>query len=324
MKGKCMPGEASEMRGKGQGMGKGMEDGPMGKPMIAQKEMFAADFPEFDKVEKRVDMLVDSAIAECGVDDGDDNALQNAQSDDAEEELDRVHDDIAGYGDPEDIEDEYSGGPTGLKSDDDDEMYGYGGLGMGERLQLEFLLHEEDYKTFFKSMMDKEGVDSMWKAKNESLQEQGEYHAFFKRMMDEEGISSIGQLSSEEKSSFFSKISAGWKKEKGKSVVESLQESGLALSIGAGALLGAAIGTYLKNRKLMLQYCDKEKIENRQKCKYHWYIANNKNLLQYVSKGMAGCKNQKSPARCKATFLKMKARFEDRIKKYESKLKSLK
>jgi len=151
------------------------------------KEMFAMDIPEFEKIEKRVDMLVDSAMSESGVDDGDDNALQNVQSDDAEEELGRLHSDIAGYGDPEDIEKEYSGGTTGLKShmnDDEEDMYGHGGMGMEERLQLEFLLHEEDYKEFFKSMMDKFG------------------------------ITGLKGLSIEKKKEFFSQVGAAWRSKK--------------------------------------------------------------------------------------------------------------
>lgn len=231
MQGKCVP---AGQKGQGQQLGRGMGDGPMGKPMTKAQEMFAADFPEFKKIEKTVDMLVDSAMTECGMSPGDSNNTQNTPSNDAEEELDRVHDDIAGYGDPDDEDREYSAGDSGYYKDEDEEEINLGS-------QLESVLQEEDYKTYFKSMMDKEGidsiedlsdekkksffnkVDSMWKAKNESLQEQGEYHAFFKRMMDQEGISSIGQLSPEEKSSFFSKISAGWKKEKGKSVAESFK-----------------------------------------------------------------------------------------------------
>ena len=51
-----MPGKASDMRGKGQGMGKGDGMGPLGEP---REEMFAMDVPEFDRIEKVVDILVD-------------------------------------------------------------------------------------------------------------------------------------------------------------------------------------------------------------------------------------------------------------------------
>jgi len=229
---KCVPVGEKE-KGTGQQMGRGMGDGPMGKPITTNKqEMFAADFPDIEKVEKKVDMLVDSSVTECGFG-GDTNAVQNTPSEDATEELDRVHDDIAGYGDPDDIEDEYSGGGDELDDADDNHVAS----------QLESILREEEYKAFFKSMLDKEGinsikdlsdekkkeffnkVDSMWKSKTESysLNEKGEYQLFFKRMMDQEGITSIGQLSPDEKSAFFSKISSGWKKEKGKSVAETFR-----------------------------------------------------------------------------------------------------
>lgn len=159
-----------------------------GKP---QEEMFAMDIPEFEKVENQVDLLVDSAVGECA---GDDNAMQNEPSDKPEEELSRAHYDIAGYGDPENEEDEYPPGPQdsdqGIEKDDSEDLYNQGGMSMGE--QLNFILSEK-----------------------------GEYHAFFKRMMDSEGISGIGQLPPEKKKEFFTKVSAGWKKEKGMTVAES-------------------------------------------------------------------------------------------------------
>ena len=101
------------------------------------------------------------------------------------------------------------------------------GMSVGEA--LEFSLKEEDYKTFFKSMLDKEGiksigdlddekkkaffnkVDAAWKAKgetkaNESLSEKGEYQVFFRKMMDKEGVTGIAKLPPEKKSEFFRKI----------------------------------------------------------------------------------------------------------------------
>ena len=161
-----------------------------GKP---QGEMFAMDGPEFEVIEKQLDLLIDSAVAECA----DTNAMQSEPSQEPEEELSRAHADIAGYGDPEDTEDEY---PPGEQDDDlhqvetgddpvpEENMYGHGGLGVGERVQLEFLLNEEDYKAFFRSMMDKFG------------------------------ISTIKDMSLEKKRDFFSKVGAAWrsKKEGGK------------------------------------------------------------------------------------------------------------
>jgi len=211
-------------------MSRGQGKGPLGQP---RKEMFAADFPEQQKVEKTVDMLVDSAISECPG--SEPNEIKNTPSSEPEEELSNVHGDIAGYGDPDDIEDEYP------PADVDEEQLGKipeGDMadgGIGSTLESIF---ESEYQKFFKKMLDKEGiksigdlsdsekkaffnrVDKMWKGKNESLQEKGEYQTFFKRMMDEEGVSSIAQMSHDQKSSFFSKVSAKWKKEKGKSVAE--------------------------------------------------------------------------------------------------------
>jgi len=174
-------------KGKGQQMGRGSGKGPMGKPMSPQEEMFAADFPEFKKVERKVDMLVDSSIVECGMEDGDFNETRNTPSEDAEEEISRVHSDIAGYGDPEDTEKEYAGGSDqGVEKDASEDVEG--------QLESIFLVNEK-----------------------------GEYHNFFKRMMDEAGISSIAQLTTDQKSEFFKKISAGWKKIKGQSVAESFK-----------------------------------------------------------------------------------------------------
>jgi len=162
---------------KGQRMGRGGGEGPMGIP---REEMFAMDTPDLKEVDKMVDLLVDSSISECG----DTNSLQNEPSDEPEEELSRAHYDLAGYGDPKDIEDEY---PPGPQDDDglqqvDDEFYSHGGAGIGE--QLEGILNEHPYNDFFKSMMDREG------------------------------ISSLKGLSAEKKSAFFKKVSAEWKKKK--------------------------------------------------------------------------------------------------------------
>jgi len=158
-----------------------------GKP---QEEMFAMDTPEFEKIENTVDILVDAAVAECS----DTNAMQNEPSEEAAEELTRAHKDIAGYGNPEDIEAEY---PPGEQDDDlhtvthDEEdpvpqenMYGHSGMGMGERLKLEFLLSEEDYKEFFRSMMDKFG------------------------------ITGLKGMSIEKKREFFSQVGAAWRSKK--------------------------------------------------------------------------------------------------------------
>lgn len=231
---KCVPaGQGETEKGRGRGLGRGQAKGPMGKPYQSQKEMFAADFSEVKEVEKIVDVLVDSSVAECDMDGADTNAVRNTPSEEGEEELQRVHDDIAGYGDPEDEEKEYPPGPQ----DSDD---------LGEipeepivpeesdmREQLEGILNEGTYKEFFKKMMDKEGInslndlsdekkksffnkiDSLWKGKNESLTEKGEYQLFFKRLMGKEGVTTLKGLSIEKKKDFFRKVSSGWKKEKG-------------------------------------------------------------------------------------------------------------
>ncbi len=226
---KCVPVGQPE-KGTGRGLGRGQGKGPIGQPYNRQSELFAADFPEFTKVEKKVDTLIDSLISEYP--DSEPNIIKSTPDEDSEELLQNIHGDIAGYQDPDNTENEYPPGPQDDEFEDDTQD---GGI----RSQLEFILKEEKYKEFFKSMMDKEGikspndlsddkkkeffnkVDSMWKGKNESLQEKGEYFKFFKRMMNEEGVSSISQMSHDKKSSFFSKVSAKWKKEKGKSVSES-------------------------------------------------------------------------------------------------------
>lgn len=230
---KCIE-DPEAKKGKGRGLHRGQTKGPMGKPFTKQNEMFAADMPEFEKVEKIVDVIVDSSITECP--ESEPNAVKNIPTDDSNEEIDRVHYDIAGYNDPEDVEDEYPPGPQdddgGIDDVDDENL-------LGNRLEAALREQESGYKKFFKTMMDKEGikdigdlsnekkkeffnkVDRLWKAKNESLQEKGEYQRFFKRMMDEEGVTGIATMSPDQKSAFFKKVSTGWKKEKGKSVAES-------------------------------------------------------------------------------------------------------
>jgi hypothetical protein len=157
-----------------------------GKP---QEEMFAMDTPELEKMEQQVDLLVDM----CGKPHGkkkkkikeEDNALKNEPSDEPEEELSRTHDDIAGYGDPKDKEKEYPPGgqdDSGLEDEPEEDLYGHGGEGIGE--QLEVILNEHPYNDFFKSMMDKEG------------------------------LSGLKGQSKEKISSFFKKVSAEWKKKK--------------------------------------------------------------------------------------------------------------
>jgi hypothetical protein len=212
-----------------------------GKP---REEMFAMDIPELERLEKQVDLLVDM----CGKPHGkkkkkikeEDNALKNEPSDEPEEELSRTHDDIAGYGDPKDKEKEYPPGgqdDSGLEDEPEEDLYGHGGMGIGE--QLEYILKEENYKEFFKSMMDKEGISSLkgvsdekkkaffnkvdkgWKAKGEKpenikeyILKEHPYNDFFKSMMDKEGLSGLKGQSKEKISSFFKKVSAEWKKKK--------------------------------------------------------------------------------------------------------------
>ena len=159
-------------------MGRGGGEGPMGTP---REEMFAMDTPELKEVEEYVDLLVDSLTVESD----DVNALQNEPSDEPEEELGRTHKDIAGYGDPEDKANEYPPGgkdETGIEDEPEEDLYGHGGMGMGE--QLEGILKEHPYNDFFRSMMDKEG------------------------------ISGLKGLSAEKKSAFFKKVGAEWKVKK--------------------------------------------------------------------------------------------------------------
>lgn len=137
------------------------------------EEMFAVDNPEIKRVDQQVDFLIDSAMVEA-----DENDVLNTPSQDAEEELDRVHSDIAGYGDEKDEENEYPPGPE----DADDNTFDDSGMEIGE--SLSFILSEEDYKTFFKSMLDAEG------------------------------ISGIKDLSGEKKKAFFNKVDAAWKAKK--------------------------------------------------------------------------------------------------------------
>ena len=292
-----MPGEASEMRGKGQGMGKGMGDGPMGKPMVAQKEMFAADFPEFDKVEKRVDMLVDSAMAECGVDDGDDNELQNSQSDDAEEELGRLHSDIAGYGDPEDTEKEYAGGTTGLKAhmDDEEEMYGHGGMGMQERVQLEFLLHEEDYKEFFRSMMDKFG------------------------------ITSLKGLPVEKKKEFFSQVGAAWRSKKEGGEKEGIDESSvlIAAAIAGGVILIPHFRRIRKLKQAAKNKCQQLTGDANKRCLTQVDIVALKKQISETRKGLSSCSKNKNPEKCRKLLNGIIKDFENKIKEKQRKLAAI-
>ena len=187
IKKKCIE-DPEAKKGHGQGLHRGQGKGPMGKPFQKQNEMFAADMPEFKEVANKVDVIIDSSINECP--ESEPNAVKNKPSDSGQDEIDRVHYDIAGYNDPKDVEDEYPPGPQdddgGIDDVDDENMY----QDMGS--QLESILSEK-----------------------------GEYQAFFKRMMDEEGVTGIASMSPEQKSAFFKKVSAGWKKEKGKSVAES-------------------------------------------------------------------------------------------------------
>ncbi len=188
------------------------------------EEMFAMDTPENKEIEKQVDLLVD-------------NAVENEPAAVPEEELQRVHSDIAGYGNPEDEEKEYPPGPQ-----DPDDLGDYPEEPMEEPMaqQLENILGEKgDYQVFFKRMMDKEGsasikdltsdkkksffnkVDAAWKSKAEKKEEiKEDYKSFFRSLMDKEGITGIAKLSPDQKRSFFNKVSAGWKKEKGSTVTE--------------------------------------------------------------------------------------------------------
>lgn len=187
---KCVE-DPEAKKGKGQGLHRGQGKGPMGKPFKKQNEMFAADMPEFEKVARKVDVIVDSSITECP--ESEPNAVKNIPSDDGNEEIDRVHYDIAGYNDPKDVEAEYPPGPPDDDRISDTDVDDENLLGNA----LESALNEKT-----------------------TLNEKGEYQRFFKRMMDEEGITGIASMSPEQKSSFFKKVSAGWKKEKGKGVAE--------------------------------------------------------------------------------------------------------
>ncbi len=137
------------------------------------EETFAMDTPELKEIEKQVDLLVDSSVAECE----NTNAVQNEPAAVPEEELERVHSDIAGYGDPENTEKEYPPGPQ-----DQDELGEVPEESRGIGQQLENILGEK-----------------------------GDYKVFFKRMMDKEGLASIKDLSSDKKKSFFNKVDAAWK-----------------------------------------------------------------------------------------------------------------
>ena len=263
------------------------------------EEMFAMDIPEFDKIEKRVDMLVDSSMAECGMDDGDDNALQNAQSDDAEEELGRLHSDIAGYGDPEDTEEEYSGGTTGLKShmddddDNDEEVYGHGGMGMRERVQLEFLLHEEDYKEFFRSMMDKFG------------------------------ITGLKGLSIEKKKEFFSQVGSAWRSKKEGGEKEVTEDIMISIPVAAAVILGPYFLRIRKLKKAAKAKCSKFNGDVYKRCLVKIDITSLQKEMQATKKGFSQCNNSKTPEKkekCKKALNGVIKDYQNKIKEKQRKL----
>ena len=96
---KCIPENEQRSQGQGRGLGRGQGKGPMGQPTKEEKVREANklvddvfDNPsEFKKSSmiKEADAMVDNIL-----DDYDQNKLQNAPSDDPDEEADRVKDDV--------------------------------------------------------------------------------------------------------------------------------------------------------------------------------------------------------------------------------------
>jgi len=262
-----------------------------GKP---QEEMFAMDTPELKEVEKMVDLLVDSSVQECP---GEENAMQNEPTDEPEEQLDRVHKDIAGYGDPEEEEQEY---PPGPQDDDrllqqvDDDFGTHGGEGIGE--QLEVILNEHPYNDFFKSMMDKEG------------------------------LSGLKGQSKEKISSFFKKVSAEWKLKK-KVSSEGLSEDILiSVPVAAAVILGPYFLRLRKLKKAAKLKCAKFSGVANKRCLIRIDIETIKKEMAATRKSMSYCNKAKTPkkkARCKKALQGLIKDYQVKIKKKEAQIKAL-
>lgn len=166
MKKDCVP--AGQEKGKGQRMARGKGKGPMG---VSSEGDYVMD-------KYQVIDLIDRIINE-ELEEGEPNDLKNEPSQNPEEELDRVEDDLGG--DESDALEDYMEG-----EDDEDDDY------------------DEDEMMEMVNMM----VDST------ILDQDNAYQTYFRNVMKKHNIDGIRGLSPEKRSAFFKDVSSGWKNHK--------------------------------------------------------------------------------------------------------------
>lgn len=161
---KCIPAEQQRSGGRGRGQGRGQGKGPMGVPTREEKAeelinlIFDEGFEIYSKskvVEKKIDMLLDANIEECGgplvAEEGEDGFVGSKYDDDApaEEEQPKKKQNKINTIPNQDAASQYS--------DIRDELGEAASLAWGCYNEM---LFNEDYKTFFKSLLNKYGYDS--------------------------------------------------------------------------------------------------------------------------------------------------------------------
>jgi hypothetical protein len=229
MKKECVP-EGQE-KGKGKRMGKG--EGPMGSPYKEIKEI-------------TVDDIIDLAEAELeGAEEGEPNEMKNAPSQNPDEQMKRLEDDLTGNSidldeepdDEDDYPDEYD--EKGLVSQMPDES---GEAIASEMVDATLLEQDSAYQTYFRGVMKKHGIKGIrglsaekrsvffkdvsagWRSRKKVKEEGKEilkskeeitisedYKEYFKSMMKKHDVKNITDLKGDEKKDFFKKVNAGWK-----------------------------------------------------------------------------------------------------------------
>lgn len=210
----------------------------MGVPFEGEKVM----------CKEQVIQLVDSIINE--MEEGEPNDLKNEPSQNPEEELDRVEDDL--------------GGAEGEELVD----YEEGDEREGEE-------EPEDIEELANVMVDSTLLD-----------QDNAYQTYFRTVMKKHDIKGIRGLSSEKRSAFFKDVSAGWRKHKKKKVGESVDEKKFLKNWGRHELperwtepkYGSAPTSRAQARKADairkgIKYKDTYKSESEEYAKYFNYLA---------------------------------------------------
>lgn len=215
---KCIPAEQQRSGGRGRGMGRGQGKGPMGVPTREESAeelldlIFDEGFEIYSKtkvVEKKIDMLLD-ASKEQGVDYGKGNISTTGRPYDHPKKM-KVVADIEECGGPLAAE-EGEDGFVGSKYDDDAPAKEEEPRKLQNKINT---VPNQDASSLYGDIRDELGESALLSLKAiAEMRLDEDYKAFFRSLLNKHGYDSPADIPPQKRKEFYNAVDKGWKAKK--------------------------------------------------------------------------------------------------------------